>query len=112
MFIPGTTPTIIIRLKASSIPMMASTIKYRMDFSQNGDVLVSKSGDGVSTGSEVRADATAGVIACTLTQAESYLFEKAKYKVQVHGLMNDGTAWKTIVEKESVGESLSDEVIA
>jgi len=106
MFIPGTTPTIIIRLKASSIPMMATTIKYRMDFSQNGEVIVTKNDD------EISRDPEAGIIACTLTQAESYLFEKAKYKVQVHGLMNDGTAWKTIVEKESVGESLSDEVIA
>ena len=105
--IPVTTPTFIIKIKNENASQyLEDTIKMRVDIRQQ-DVLLSKETE------DLVIDPASASIAVYLSQKESskFLYKKGKIEFQVHGLLNDGNAWKTYVVDTSVDKTLSKEVI-
>lgn len=104
--IPGTTPTFILTLKNAE-DYLANTVKIRVDIRQQ-DVLITKEMD------DLVIDTESNSIGITLSQKESmkFLYKKGNIEFQVHGLLNDGTAWKTYIVQTSVDRTLSREVLS
>lgn len=103
--IPYTTPTFIIKL-IDAEGYLANTVSLRVDIRQQ-DVILSKDLE------DVTIDAASNSIGIFLSQKESgkFLYKKGDIEFQVHGLLNDGTAWKTIVVEVPVKKTLTKEVI-
>lgn len=103
--IPSTTPTFILTLKNAGT-YLEETVNIRIDIRQQ-DVLISKKMD------EIIIDKESNTVSFTLSQKESsrFLYKKGKIEIQIHGLLNDGTAWKTYVVSTPVDKTLTREVI-
>lgn len=103
--IPCTTPTIILTLKNAD-GYLARTVSLRVDIRQQ-DVFFSKEME------DLTIDTESNSIGIFLTQKESakFLYKKGNIEIQVHGLLDDGNAWKTYVIDLPVDKTLSKEVI-
>lgn len=103
--IPCTTPTIILTLKNAD-GYLARTVSLRVDIRQQ-DVFFSKNME------DLTIDTDSNSIGVFLTQKESskFLYKKGNIEFQVHGLLDDGNAWKTYVIDLPVDKTLSKEVI-
>ena len=103
--IPCTTPTIILTLKNAD-GYLARTVSLRVDIRQQ-DVFFSKNME------DLTIDTDSNSIRVFLTQKESskFLYKKGNIEFQVHGLLDDGNAWKTYVIDLPVDKTLSKEVI-
>lgn len=104
--IPVTTPTFIIHIKDGA-SYLQDTTSIRVDIRQQ-DVLLKKYQE------DLIIDAENSTVAVTLTQKESakFLYKKGDLEFQIHGLLSDGTAWKTFVVETPVKKTLSKEVIS
>lgn len=103
--IPVTTPTFIIKLKNAD-DYLSNTIKMRVYIKQTDVLLVKEMRDLV-------IDTENNTVGVTLTQKESskFLYKKGNIEFQVHGLLSDGSAWKTYVVETPVERTLSKEVL-
>lgn len=104
MIMPETTPTFICEVGTEYVTGLSNC---RIDI-QQGDLLIQK----YYKEPGVIIDEEKGTICVTLTQEQTHgLDSKKKLEVQVHGLLNDGTAWKTLIYSYKVGETISDEIL-
>ncbi len=103
--IPTTTPTFILTLKNAGT-YLEETVNLRIDIRQQ-DVLISKNMN------EVIIDTQTNSVSFTLSQKQSsrFLYKNGKIEIQIHGLLNDGTAWKTYVVSTPVDRTLTKGVI-
>lgn len=101
---PETTPTFICEVGTEYVTGLSNC---RIDI-QQGTLLIQK----YYKESGVVVDEENGTICVTLTQEETSHFESdKKLEVQVHGLLQDGTAWKTLTYSYKVGKTISDEIL-
>jgi len=103
--IPYTTPKIILRLNQAYRSWLTHTVNMRADLRQ-GSTLLQKRVEGVKIKPESM------LIIIDLDQKESGLFSPGWMEIQLHGLTDDGRAWKTPVVKRYVARSLTEEVIS
>ena len=101
--IPGTTPTFVLTLK-NAPSYLQNTVDLRVDIRQQ-DVIVRKYKD------DLTFSFANNSIGITLTQKESmqFMYKKGAIEFQVHGLLNDGTAWKTYVVDVPIHKTLTRE---
>ena len=104
--IPATTPTFIIKIKNQEHGYLEDSVSLRVDIRQQ-DILLSKYTD------ELTVDLQSNSITVTLSQKQSakFLYKNGNIEFQVHGLLGDGTSWKTKVMSVSVEKTLSKEII-
>ena len=103
--IPGTTPTFILTLKNAD-GYLARTKSLRVDIRQQ-DVILKKNMDSLDI------DPQTNSIGITLTQKESlqFLYKKGAIEFQVHGVLDDDTAWKTYVVDVPVDKTLTRQLL-
>ena len=99
--IPGTTPTFILTLKNAQ-GYLARTKDLRVDIRQQ-DVIIKKSMDNLTI------DTEGNLVGITLTQKETmqFLYRKGAIEIQIHGILDDGTVWKTYVVDVPINKTLT-----
>ena len=104
--IPATTPTFVIYIKDDEDQFLADSVSLRVDIKQQ-DIIVSKHNGDISV------DLQSNSIAIHLTQKESakFLYKHGDVEFQVHGLLSDGTAWKTCIMKVPIERTLTKEIL-
>ena len=103
--IPYTTPKLILRLNPAYRAWLNHTVNMRVDIRQGNTLLQKRMED-----LQIKTDSK--LIFINLGQEESGLFSPGWIEIQVHGLTNEGCAWKTPVVKRHVSGSLTGEVIS
>lgn len=103
--IPGTTPTFVLTLKNAD-GYLQNTVALKIDIRQQ-DVLITKNQ------SDLLIDTENNTVSVTLTQKQSnkFLYKKGNIEFQLHGVLNDGTSWKTYVVDTPIDKTLSKEVL-
>lgn len=98
--IPGTTPVLKVKLKDSDL--LKDSVDYRLDVSQDDIVIIQSA----------KIEVQDNVLIHVFSQEETYrMFPGKKIKLQIHGLTDDDTAWKTNILELKVGETLSETMI-
>lgn len=99
--IPGTTPTFILTLKNAQ-GYLGRTTNLRVDIRQQ-DVIIKKNLE------DVVLDTESNSIEITLTEKETlqFLYKKGVIEFQIHGILDDGTVWKTYVVDVPVDRTLT-----
>ena len=104
MIMPETTPTFVCKVGKEYVTGLSNC---RIDIQQNTFLIQKYLND-----SSVVVDPELGTIMVTLTQEETSNFvDKEKLRTQIHGLLQDGTAWKTCIATFKVGETISDDIL-
>lgn len=105
--IPGTTPTFFLKLKNTD-QCLAKTVSLNIYIRQQ-DVLITKK----NTDNQVTLDTENDIVIVKLSQQESlkFLYKKGNVEFQLHGLFNDGNAWKTYIVQTPINRILSQEVV-
>ena len=105
--IPGTTPTFFLKLKNTE-NCLKNTVSLNIYIKQQ-DVLITKK----YKDNQVIFDEDNDIVIVTLSQQETlkFLYKKGDIEFQLHGLFNDGNAWKTYIVKTPIERILSQEVI-
>lgn len=103
--IPGTTPTFLLRLKNAD-GYLADTTKLRVDVRQQ-DVVIKKPMQELTI---IPEENTIGI---TLSEEETmkFLYKKGAIQFQVHGMLSDGTTWKTYVVDVPVHTTLTRDLL-
>lgn len=99
--IPGTTPTFILHLKNAD-GYLADTVSLRVDIRQQ-DVIIKKEMK------DLVIDTEGNSVGITLNQKETmqFLYKKGAIEFQIHGMLNDGTTWKTYVVDVPTNKTLT-----
>lgn len=101
---PETTPSFTLEVGKE---YLTGLLNCRIDI-QQGETFLQK----FLNDDRVIVDTESGYLTVTLTQEETHnLNEKIKMEVQVHGLMDDGTAWKTQAATFKVGRTLCHDIL-
>lgn len=104
--IPGTTPTLKITIDDSDL--IKDTVDYRIDISEvdpttKKDTLIIQTSN---------VEIQENTIIHVFSQEETYrMYPGTTVRLQVHGLTDDDTAWKTNIFTLNVGETLSETMI-
>lgn len=98
--IPGTTPELVLTIDDTK--MLKETTKFRLDVTQDGQPIIQTT-DVTVTGDKVIH---------VFTQEETYRMTPGDtIDVQLHGLTENDTAWKTLPLSINIGESLTKTMI-
>jgi len=104
MIMPETTPTFVCLVGQKYTTGLSNC---RIDI-QQGSFLIQK----YFVDSSVVINPDMGTIMVTLTQEETSHFNvREKLRVQIHGLMADGTAWKTCISNYKIGETITNDIL-
>lgn len=104
--IPGTTPTFILTLKNAE-GYLENTKDLRVDIRQQ-DVIIKKNMQ------DLTIDTESNSVGITLTQKETmqFLYKKGAIEIQIHGILNDGTVWKTYVVDVPTNKTLTRDLLS
>lgn len=105
--IPGTTPTFFLKIKNAE-DCLRNTVSLNVYIKQQDILLIKRDKD-----DQVTLDKENNIVIVKLSQQESlkFLYKKGDIEFQLHGLFNDGNAWKTYIIKTPTDRTLSQEVI-
>lgn len=104
----ATTPTIIINCEKAGDELFTDVKRLRCEIRQRSTLLqIDYEPDSSTSPIAIQGK----IVRIHLTQEQTAKFIRGDVKIQLHFLLADGTAWKTIPAVIKVSESLTQEVI-